>query len=87
MVSVSPATIDNTALAVPVVCSSFNDHLQRARIGRVREGIVGIVNAVELKSMSNQTFRFELVRAQSVEQHWRTNRVDQPRGDRNIPVP
>jgi hypothetical protein len=44
-------------------CSSFNDHLQRARIGGMREGVLGIVDAVGLQAMSNQTLRVDLIPA------------------------
>src|SRR5450759_3224360 len=66
---------------------SLDDHLERFRLGGMREGLVGIEDAIELEAMRNQELGVDLVRSDSLEQHRYGNCVDQPRGDGNIAVP
>jgi len=64
-----------------------DDHLERAGVGRVREGFVRIEDLLECETMGNQKFGIEPAGAQRFQQHRRTHGVDEPRGDRDIPVP
>src|ERR1700721_2433569 len=66
---------------------SLDDYLERSRVGGVREGLVGIEDAVELEAMSDQELRVDLAGPQSVEQHRRADGVDQPCGDGDVTVP
>src|ERR1700693_1919807 len=74
-------------VAVSPLSLSFDDHLERLRSGRVSEGVVGIEDAVELKTMGNQAFWVDLVRSDGLEEHRYGNGVDQPCGDGDIAVP
>lgn len=46
---------------------SLDDHLERSRVGGVREGLVGIENAVKLEVMSNQELGIDPVGPQNVQ--------------------
>lgn len=66
---------------------SLNDHLERLCLGGVPKGLVGIEDMVELEAVRNQELGVDLVRSDSLEQHWYGDCIDQPRGDGNVPVP
>ena len=65
----------------------LDHHLEGMRIGGVREGLVGIDDAIQLEAVGNQQFRVDLVRPQAVEQHRCTDGIDQPRGDGDVAIP
>src|SRR5471030_2551194 len=69
------------------VSGDLDDHLERPRVGRMAERLVGLQDPVELEAMRDQKRRVDLVRSDNVEQDRRAGRIDQPRGYRDIAVP
>jgi hypothetical protein len=49
--------------------SGLDDDLQRVRVGRMREGLVGIEDVIERKVMRDEQLGVDLVRLEQIQQH------------------
>lgn len=94
-------TFPNLGLAFVMVviiaaCSSYwlfsnslclDDHLERLRLRRMPEGLIGIENPVKLEAVRDEPLRIDPAALNRLEQHGSRGRINQARGDGDVPIP
>src|ERR1035437_5548488 len=65
----------------------LDENLQRSALRRICERVVRIDDVQELEVVRDEAFGIDFVRAHELEEHGRTDGVDQPRRDADVSVP